>query len=71
MTNTVKKLKVYKKDGEFVIERINEFNHSWKKSFVTEEGLKAGLDSYRPVMDEYEIEAADGLFALVANHLNK
>jgi hypothetical protein len=67
----MKKLKVYKQDGEFVIERVNEFNHSTKRFFITEEGLKEGLDAYHPVMDQYEIEASEDMWALVINYLGQ
>lgn len=67
----MKTLKVYKENGEYVIERVNEFNHATKRYFITEEGLKEGLDAYLPVISEYEIEISDDLWALVINHLNK
>lgn len=66
-----KKLEIYKEDGEFVIRRTNEFNHATKRYFITEEGLKEGLDAYEPVMHEYELEVSNDLWALVINHLNK
>jgi hypothetical protein len=64
-----KTLKVYKKNGEFVIERINEFNHATKRFFISEEGLKEGLDAYRPVIDEYQIEVSEDAWTLVQLHL--
>jgi hypothetical protein len=67
----MKKLRIYQENGEYVIERVNEFNHATKRFFITEEGLKEGLDAYRPVMDEYQIEASDDLRALVINHLGQ
>ncbi|MCM3800057.1 hypothetical protein M4A92_15790 [Caldibacillus thermoamylovorans] len=67
----MKKLKIFKENGEFVIERFNEFNHSEKRYFITEEGLKEGLDAYLHVMEEYEIEASEDVWALVINHLGK
>jgi hypothetical protein len=67
----VKTLKVYKENGDFVIERINEFNHATKRLFVTEEGFKEGLDAYQPVIDEYEIEATEDVQELVADCLNR
>lgn len=67
----MKKLRIYKENGEFVIERVNEFNHAFKRSFITEEGLKEGLDAYLPVMEEYKIEASEDVRALVINHLNQ
>lgn len=67
----MKKLKVYKENGEFVIERVNEFNHATKRRFITEEGLKDGLDAYHPVISEYEIEPSEDVRTLVINHLNE
>lgn len=67
----MKKLLIYKENGEFVIERVNEFNHATKRYFVSEGGLKEGLDAYLPVIDEYQIEADEDVWALVINHLSK
>lgn len=67
----MKTLKIYKENGEFVIEHVNSFNHATKRYFITENGLKEGLDAYKPVMDEYEIKASEDVWALVINHLNK
>lgn len=67
----MKTLKIYKQNDEFVIERVNEFNHATKRFFITEEGLKEGLDSYRLVMEQYEIEASEDVRTLVINHLNR
>jgi hypothetical protein len=66
----MKILKIYKENGEFVIERVNEFDHATKRFFITEEGLKEGLDAYYSVIDEYEIEASRDVWTLVVNHLN-
>lgn len=68
--STMKILKIYKENCDYVIERVNEFNHSEKRFFATETGLKEGLDVYKPVMDEYEIEASGSVWSLVINHLN-
>ena len=67
----MKKIKIYKENGKFVIERVNQFNHSWKRFFITENGLKEGLLSYERVLDEYEIEASGEVFAVIVNSLNK
>lgn len=68
----MKKLLIYKtENGDFCIERVNEFNHSTKRFFITEEGLKEGLDAYLPVISEYGIEASGDVWALVINHLSK
>lgn len=65
----MKTLKVYKDNGEFVIERVNEFKHATKRFFITEEGLKEGLDAYQPIIEQYEIEASEDLRELVTNHM--
>ena len=67
----MKILKIYKENGEFVIERVNQFDHATKRYFATEEGLKEGLDTYQLVISEYELEVSEDLWALVINHLNK
>lgn len=67
----MKKLLVYKENDEFVIERVNEFNHSTKHYFITEEGLKEGLDAYDPVIHEYALEVSKELWAMVINHLGR
>jgi hypothetical protein len=66
----MKKLLIYKENGEFVIERVNEFNHAFKRNFISEEGLLEGLQSYQQVIDEYELEVSDELWSLVINFLN-
>lgn len=67
----VKTLKIYMENGEYIIERVNEFNHATKRFFATEEGLKEGLDIYLPVIDEYQLEASEDVWALVINHISK
>lgn len=49
----MKRLKIYKENNEFVIERINEFNHSFKKQYITENGLFEAIEPYKPIIDEY------------------
>lgn len=66
----MKKLLIYKENAEFVIERINEFNHAFKRSFISEQGLFEGLHSYQQVISEYELEVSEELWALVINFLN-
>lgn len=65
----MKKLKIYKQNGEFVIERVNEFNHSTKRFFVTEQGLIEGIEAYGPVIREYEIEMSEDLWNVVRDQL--
>lgn len=66
----MKKLSIYKENEEFVIKRTNEFNHATKRLFISEEGLKEGLQAYRSVMDEYELEVSKELWAFVINFLS-
>lgn len=49
-------LKVYLEDNEFVIERINPFNHSFKHKYITEDGLREGLESYIPIIEQMNIQ---------------
>ncbi|MFD2683248.1 hypothetical protein [Bacillus seohaeanensis] len=67
---TLKKLLIYKENEEFVIENVNSFNHVFKRKFISEQGLFEGLHSYKPVMDEYELEVSDDLWPVVMNFLN-
>lgn len=71
----MKKLLIYKQIGdsemeEYVIERVNEFNHATKRFFISEQGLLEGLKTYKPVMEEYELEVSEDLWAMVINFLN-
>lgn len=66
----MKKLLIYKKNDEFVIERVNEFNHAFKQNFISEQGLLEAIHSYKPVIDEYEVEVSNELWALIINFLN-
>ncbi|WP_456275068.1 hypothetical protein [Bacillus sp. AK031] len=66
----MKKLSIYKENGEFVIERTNEFNHATKRLFASEEGLKDGIQAYMDFLDEYELNVSDELWATVINILN-
>lgn len=66
----MKKLLIYKEKEEFIIERVNQFNHAFKRHFISEQGLLEGLQSYRPVINEYELEVSDELWSMVINFLN-
>lgn len=66
----MKKLRVYKENGEFVIERVNEFNHAFKRSFMSENGLFEGLSVYKDTLENYELEVSEELWAVVVNFLN-
>ena len=65
-----KKLKIYKENGEFVIERINEFNHATKRFFVTQDGLFDGLKAYGTGIADYQLDVSQELWATVINLLN-
>lgn len=67
----MKKLKIYKEDDSFVLERINQFDHATKRYFITENGLLEAFDQYQPVMEEYElfIEQGQDLIGLITRHL--
>lgn len=66
----MKKLKIYKNDeGEFVLERINEFSHGTKRFFISEEGLLEALSDY-PNLGEYELLVEDqSLWSIIINAL--
>lgn len=66
----MKKLLIYKQNGEFVIERVNEFNHAFKRAFISEQGLLEGLQSYRQVISEYQLDISEELWSMVLNFLN-
>ena len=66
----MKKLKIYMENGEFVIEHVNSFGNGTKCSFLSENGLKESLDSYAAVIDQYELEVSDGLWAMVINYVS-
>ena len=65
-----KKLKIYKENGEFVIERINEFNHATKRFFVTQDGLFDVLKAYRTGIADYQLDVSEELWATIINFLN-
>jgi hypothetical protein len=67
----MKKLLIYKENGEFVIEKVNEFKDASKQSFISEQGFLEGLQSYQQVIADYELEVSDELWSLVINFLNK
>lgn len=52
---SMKKLLLYKENDEFVLEHINSFNHSTKKCFISENGLKEELELYQPVLDQCQV----------------
>ena len=65
-----KTLRIYKKNGEYVIEKINEFNHSTKRFFITVAGLLEALDVYaNDTIEAYYLEVSEDLERKVSNHL--
>jgi hypothetical protein len=69
----MKKLKIYEEKGEFVFERINEFDHSTKCFFATKEGLTEYVESFKEAQDmsEYKIEVDAALWSAVITELQK
>ncbi|WP_240628763.1 hypothetical protein [Bacillus salacetis] len=66
----MKKLHVYKEQGEFVIERINQFDHATKRTFLSEKGLFEGLQNYQDVLQEYDLDVSEELWARVIQFLS-
>lgn len=66
----MKKLLIYKTDDTFVIEKVDELNHGIKKNYMSENELLDGLQDYKPVLDEYELNVSDDLWPKVINFLN-
>jgi hypothetical protein len=67
-----KTLRIYKKNDEFVLERVNEFNHSTKRFFITEAGLLEALDGYAAdKLEAYRLDVSENLRTLLANHLGQ
>lgn len=64
----MKKLKIYKENDNFTIERINEFNHSFKNQYITENGLMEAIEAYKPLIDEYELIIEQGINVLPKVH---
>ena len=58
------------KSGEYVIERVNEFNHATMRFFITEKGLFEGLQVYQEVIEQYNLHISEELWAKVINFLN-
>lgn len=68
------KLRIYEEKNQFVIERINQFNHSSKQFFDTDEEVKEALTHYvtSSELEKYDIEIEDNkIWSLVVNHLTK
>lgn len=60
---------IYKENGEFVIERVNGFNHSFKRKFISEYGLLEVLQTYEGFIRECELEVSEEPCPLVINFL--
>lgn len=56
----MKKLIIYKENNEFVLERVNQFNHSTKRFFISKEGLFEALGAYGANLEDYELEVKNG-----------
>ncbi len=63
-------LRITKQEGEFIIEHVNSFGHATKRFFITENGLKEGLNAYAPIIGQYELEVSDNLWTLVLNYVS-
>ena len=42
-------------NNEFIIERLTPSNDSFKKAYSTEDGLREGLKSYRPIIYQMDL----------------
>jgi len=51
-----KTLKIYPENDLYVIERVNQFNHSFKRFFTSITGLSEGLQAYDQVISEYKVQ---------------
>lgn len=65
----MKKLRFYKENGEFVIERVNEFNHATKRYSISEEGFKEGLMAYKRDIDDYVLEISKEIYKFVVKFM--
>lgn len=54
-------LKVYVQDNDFVVERINPFNHSTKHKYISEDGLREGIEMYKSIADELDLLVQQGV----------
>ncbi|KAB2331564.1 hypothetical protein F7731_18460 [Cytobacillus depressus] len=66
----MKTKKIYKDKDEFVIQRVNQFNHSTKRIFISEQGLIEGLEAYSQFdLSQYDIQVSPELWATVINRV--
>lgn len=66
----MKTKKIYKDKDEFVIQRVNQFNHSTKRIFINEQGLIEGLEAYSQFdLSQYDIQVSPELWATVINRV--
>ena len=49
-------LVIYIENDEFVIERITPFNHSFKQKYLTENGLREGLEAHKPIIYQMNLK---------------
>lgn len=66
----MKILKIYKEDGEFVIERISESNDVRKRYFLAEGDLKEALAAYSFVINDYQVDVSEEIRPIVTKYLN-
>jgi hypothetical protein len=67
----MKTLKIYKTDeGEYALERINEFQNVTKRFCENQEELIDTLKAY-PNLEDYDIQVNQSLWSVIINQLNK
>lgn len=49
-------LVIYVENNEFVIERVTPFNHVFKNTYLTENGLREGLELYKPIIYQMDLK---------------
>lgn len=48
-------LVIYIENNKFVLERITPFNHSFKQTYLTENGLREGLETFKPIIYQMDL----------------
>lgn len=66
----MKKLMIFRENDDFVVERVNEFNHGTKRFFASEEALLEGLQDCESIIADYELHIIPELWSTVINFLN-
>lgn len=49
-------LVIYIENNKFVLERITPFNHSFKQTYLTENGLREGLETFKPIIYQMDLK---------------